>query len=259
MRASRFRPPAPPSFNHSLGKVFYGIETSDPDRSPNVIVIGPGKLGKEVDFVWIDYGAGICFDDTTQVRERAIISGKAVATRKRNRDVVVRTSAVQLVCANTEMNGLEGFSATLTYKWRSNRLVNRIDGTDVRMPQICTGTSAFGTIVGTQKRDTIQGTDGNDIIDSRGGNDTVDAGAGHDIVCAGAGNDRVRGGDGVDLILGQQGSDLRGLRGGPDQDVILGGVGRDRLIGEEGADVHFGGGGRDRCIKQGADVQFSCP
>ncbi|NND01247.1 MAG: extracellular solute-binding protein [Acidimicrobiia bacterium] len=267
------------------GKVYAGIETVDPDQSPNVVTIGKGA--NPVPFVLIDYNAGNCLSPNAK-RLPVILSGLVNVSAPDGSGVrtVTADGAITMQCTNSEKATWQ-IELSLEYYSAQDRLGG--DGNWAEMNRACNGQPVPGinTIIGTGGKNTLAGTPQMDIIDGRGGNDTLRGNGGHDILCGGNGADKLYGGGGIDLLIGGKGRDglfggsgmdaLIGgdnkakiretLKGGDSVDVIFGWLGKDKLLGEAGNDVLFGGPkadilnggkGRDACFDVAASVFKMC-
>ena len=136
---------------------------------------------------------------------------------------------------------------------------------------VCTGTSGFDSMNGSNFEDDIRGLAGDDGLFGNGADDILRGGSGQDFLSedddlsedrllGGADDDYLEGGFRADVLRGGAGDErqqglLRGapgpafykvsMFGDPGNDTLAGGSGDDSMEGEEGRDKMSGGSGSD--------------
>ncbi len=126
------------------------------------------------------------------------------------------------------------------------------DGTGTPAPQ--PGSSAGGTIVGTNGHDVLVATARGGTILALDGNDSVIGGDGADVIHGGGGNDFLSGEGGRDIIFGGDGND--DILGGDGADMLYGDAGHDRIFGGDGNDLIDAGWGNDTVYGGAGDDVF---
>ncbi|MDH3706456.1 MAG: fibronectin type III domain-containing protein, partial [Acidimicrobiia bacterium] len=260
----------PQAVPRPYNKVFYGIETRDPDNSPNLITVSRPyrRYGRSniVSVIYVDYGASPCAQGGR--RHPGVVRYWA-----RSRALSPTVSQLQSVtqpvldCMNPDRSVFFLDPMRMNYDSSVDQLrITRAQGGPVRLQRICDGrrSGPLPVVLGTNGNDRLIGRARSEIFDGRGGNDTIKGAKGNDIICTGAGHDNAHAGNGFDVVLGQDGIDA--LTGAEGNDIVIGdasglgtnqtskgGRGSDILIGGlDGDDRLFGQQGHDRLISLGS-------